>query len=168
MSRLLLAIDGIRFARNYTLDMIEHVEPADWYHFPGDGVTHIAWQVGHLAYAEYSLALRRIRGEREDDQQWLDRRFMTLFGKGSRPDSADATCPDPDELRHMLDRVHEKTLEEISRLSENQLDEPDLGANRHPFFDTKFGSLLWCGRHEMVHAGQIGLLRRLLGYPPRR
>jgi len=30
---------------------------------------------------------------------------------------------------------------------------------------TKLWSLLWCAQHEMVHAGQIGLLRRLLGYP---
>jgi uncharacterized damage-inducible protein DinB len=31
---------------------------------------------------------------------------------------------------------------------------------------TKRASLLWCAQHELVHAGQIGLLRRLLGYPP--
>ena len=27
-------------------------------------------------------------------------------------------------------------------------------------------SLLWCAHHEMVHAGQIGLLRRYLGFAP--
>jgi hypothetical protein len=36
----------------------------------------------------------------------------------------------------------------------------------HRFVKTYYGSLMWCGQHEMMHAGQIGLLRRLLGYPP--
>ncbi len=34
----------------------------------------------------------------------------------------------------------------------------------HPAFTTKLGALLYCARHEALHAGQIGLLRRLLGY----
>jgi hypothetical protein len=35
-------------------------------------------------------------------------------------------------------------------------------------FPTKFGSLLFCSHHEMLHAGQIGLLRRLTGKLPIR
>ena len=37
---------------------------------------------------------------------------------------------------------------------------------RTRFTTTKLRALLWCARHEMLHAGQIGLLRRHLGYPP--
>ena len=36
----------------------------------------------------------------------------------------------------------------------------------HRFATTKLRALLWCAHHEMLHAGQIGLLRRHLGYPP--
>ena len=36
----------------------------------------------------------------------------------------------------------------------------------HPFATTKLLALLWCAHHEMLHGGQIGLLRRHLGYPP--
>jgi uncharacterized damage-inducible protein DinB len=36
----------------------------------------------------------------------------------------------------------------------------------HRLARTKFESLVWCAHHEMLHAGQIGLLRRLLGVPP--
>jgi hypothetical protein len=35
-------------------------------------------------------------------------------------------------------------------------------------FATKFGGLLFCSHHEMLHAGQIGLLRRLIGKAPVR
>jgi uncharacterized damage-inducible protein DinB len=35
-----------------------------------------------------------------------------------------------------------------------------------PFAKTKLTALFWCSHHEMLHAGQIGLLRRQLGHPP--
>jgi hypothetical protein len=35
-------------------------------------------------------------------------------------------------------------------------------------FPNKLGSLYFCASHEMLHAGQIGLLRRLLGKEPIR
>jgi hypothetical protein len=41
-----------------------------------------------------------------------------------------------------------------------------VAAAPHPFAKTKLLALLWCANHEMLHAGQIGLLRRLLGCPP--
>ena len=34
--------------------------------------------------------------------------------------------------------------------------------------ETKLGALFFCSVHEMMHAGQIGLLRRLLGKSPLR
>ena len=40
------------------------------------------------------------------------------------------------------------------------------GWSRQPWDSTKLLALLWCAHHEMLHAGQIGLLRRHLGYPP--
>ena len=36
----------------------------------------------------------------------------------------------------------------------------------HRLYNTRFHSLVWCCQHEMLHAGQIGLLRRLLGANP--
>jgi hypothetical protein len=44
------------------------------------------------------------------------------------------------------------------------LDKPVL--KPHPLVKTKLWALLWCAQHEAVHAGQIGLLRRQLGYLP--
>lgn len=41
-----------------------------------------------------------------------------------------------------------------------------VSATPLPLAKTKMESLLWCAHHEMLHAGQIGLLRRQLGYAP--
>jgi hypothetical protein len=66
----------------------------------------------------------------------------------------------------VFNRVHEQSLFELPGFSERVLDEPiELP---YTAFPTKFGGLLFCSHHEMLHAGQIGLLRRLLGKAPVR
>src|SRR6516164_8430729 len=62
MSRLHLAIEQIVFARNYTIRLLDQTPPTEWFRQPPGGVSHIAWQVGHLAFAQYRMALECIRG----------------------------------------------------------------------------------------------------------
>ena len=118
--------------------------------------------MGHIAFAEYRLALWRIRGERPHDEALFSPEFRRLFGADSVP-QADSSYP-PGELRAVLDRVHQHVLLELPGLEEAELDRPV--PHPHPFAKTKLLALLWCAHHEMLHAGQIGLLRRHLEYPP--
>ena len=64
----------------------------------------------------------------------------------------------------ILSGVLPQVIQEISGLDEAELDQPVL--KPHPVAKTKLWALLWCAQHEMLHAGQIGLLRRQLGYAP--
>lgn len=131
---------------------------------PAEGVTHVAWQVGHLAMAEYRMALDRIRGERTEDAKFISPAFLQLFGKGSVPDCDLNKYPSPDDLLATLDRVHRQMREEVSNLPESEWHQPMV--KPHLLVKTKIGGLYWCAQHEMMHAGQIGLLRRLLGQAP--
>ena len=54
MSRLQLAIEQIVFARNYTIGLLDQTPTTEWFRQPPGGVSHVAWQVGHLAFAERS------------------------------------------------------------------------------------------------------------------
>jgi hypothetical protein len=161
-SRLQLAIEQITFARNYTIWLLNHTDPAEWFQQPAD-VTHIAWQVGHLAFSEYRLALQRIRGERPEDATLISDDFRAQFSRDSVP-ADPAQYPSPAEIRAVFERVHQQALLELRDLDERELDAVVL--KPHPLVKTKFWSLLWCAQHEAVHAGQIGLLRRQLGHPP--
>ena len=67
VNRLQTAIDQIVFARNYTIRLLEQTPESEWFRQIPGGISHVAWQVGHLAFAEYRLALWRIRGERPRD-----------------------------------------------------------------------------------------------------
>jgi hypothetical protein len=164
MSRLQLAIDQIHFARNYTIRLLDATPTGEWFRQPACGVSHVAWQVGHLAMAQYRMALERIRGPKPQDAELISAEFLRLFGRESVPDPDPARYPGQAEIRTVFDRVHEQVLRELPGLGESELDNPVL--KPHSLVKTKLWSLLWCAQHEAVHAGQIGLLRRQLGYAP--
>jgi uncharacterized damage-inducible protein DinB len=164
MTRLDIALDLIRQTREYTHRMLETISPSDWFWQPKEGVTHVAWQVGHLAIAQYFLCLVRVRGQRPEDEQLIAQSFSKLFERQSAPNADAAKYPAPAVIREVFDRVHQQVLDELPALTDSDLDEPTL--RPHPLFNTKLGALLWCPRHEMSHVGQIGLLRRLMGQAP--
>lgn len=164
LSQLQQALDQIAFARGYTLQLLETIAPEDWYRKPPAGVSHIAWQVGHLAMAEYRLTLERMRGRQPGDEHLISELFLLQFGRDSVPAGDPTQGPTPAELRQMLDRVHQQALHELPHYTDEDLQEPPL--KPHKLFATKLGGLVWCAQHELIHAGQIGLLRRQLGQAP--
>ena len=166
MSKRDLVLGEIQKVRRYTADLIDNVQDAEWFRQPADGVTHVAWQVGHLAVCQYALCLRRIRGEHETDAELLPADYFSLFGKGSEPSPEADIYPSPAEIRTVFDPVFRATESELAELSESGLDEETTPA--HPMFTTKLGALQWAAQHEMLHAGQIGLIRRQLGSTPLR
>lgn len=164
--RLEIARKQIEFARGYTLSLLEGIEESDWFRQPAEGITHLAWQVGHLAMAEYGLALFRQRGRQPVDGDLMSSRFRKQFSRGTTPDPDPVNNPPLAEIRATFDRVHAQVLEELPRFTETELDTPVEPP--HAVFATRLGALFFCSHHEMIHAGQIGLLRRLLGKPPIR
>lgn len=163
-ARLQTALTNIAFARSYTLRFLNALPTADWFRMPPGGVTHVAWQVGHLAFAEYRLALLRIRGPEPDDANLIAEPFLKIFGRDSVAGADPAAYPSPDKIRAVFDRVHDRVLAELASVPDATLDEAPV--TPHELCKTKLECLHWCSHHEAVHAGQVGLIRRLLGYPP--
>jgi hypothetical protein len=162
--RLQTALANIAFARAYTLRFLDASPSIDWFRMPPGGVTHVAWQVGHLAMAQYRLALERIRGPRTDDANLIPESFLKTFGRESVADPDPAKYPSADEIRAVFDRVHERVMAELPAVADADLD--NAPPKPHTLCKTKLECLHWCSHHEAVHAGQIGLIRRLLGHSP--
>ncbi len=163
---LQLALHQIQFARDYTLATLAEIDPADWFAMPPGCPTHVAWQVGHLAMAQYGLCLFRQRGRQPIDLELMSSSFRKLFSRGSVPQADAEQYPSADEIRATFDRVHAQLLVEAPSFTADQLREPvDMP---YAVEATKLGALLFCSHHEMLHAGQLGLLRRLLGRQPIR
>ena len=164
-SRLAIAMRQIEFSRSYTMTLLADLSDDDWFWSPPEYVTHIAWQVGHLAMSEYGLTLFRQRGRVSEDMELMSGKFRKLFLRGSEPKADRAVYPAPSEILEVLDRVHQQMRVEVPTF-EDMLDE-EIGPP-HAAFATKYGALLFCANHEMIHAGQIGMLRRSIGKPSTR
>lgn len=161
-----LAGAQIQSARDYLRGMIADLQEAEWFVMPDGIETHAAWQLGHLAMAEYGLCLFRQRGRSPDDLELMPSTFRKQFQRGSRPNPDPAANPTPADILAVLDRVHRQVLAELPTFTDEQLLQPaEMPYAGSP---TRFGALLFCAHHEMLHAGQIGVLRRLLGKSPIR
>ena len=163
MSPLQLATEQIQFAREYTLDILAPVKDDDWFRPPPGGVTHLAWQVGHVAMAEFRMVLERVRGARPDDADVLPPEFLQIFGRGSDPLAADVAYPSIETIRDVFDRVHERVLAELPHFTAEQLEARPL--TEHRIANTGLRCLWWSSQHELIHAGQMALIKRQLGYP---
>lgn len=161
-----LAIQRVVFAHRLTLTLLEDIAPAEWFQMP-QGVTHIAWQVGHLAIAQFSLCLLRQRPETDDDRLLMPAEFRQKFGRGSQPVGDPAANPTPESIRAVSDAVFARVEEELPRYPAEDFAADALVPQPHPLFKSRLEALIWCAEHHMMHAGQIALLRRLLGKPPK-
>jgi hypothetical protein len=148
------------------LGIVAEIDEADWFVMPAGCPTHVAWQVGHLAMAEYGLGLFRQRGRQPIDLELMSSSFRKQFSRGTVPEADASKYPSAGEIRATLGRVHSQFRQEAVSFTAEQLNEPV----EPPFAveATKLGCLLFCSHHEMLHAGQLGLLRRLLGKMPIR
>src|SRR2546421_1940153 len=107
-----IAVKQIEFARGYTLSILAEIEERDWFTMPAGCPTHVAWQVGHLAMAEYGLCLFRQRGRQPIDLELMSSNFRKLFSRGSVPEADASKYPLPAEIRATFERGHTQLLTE--------------------------------------------------------
>lgn len=163
MSRLAEALEQIDFARRYTRERVEGVPLPEWFTVTPGGVSHVAWQVGHLASSQYRLCLARLRPRTPEDETLIPAGFITMFGREALP--ANVTGYTAEQILAVFDRVHERVLAELPGYPDAELDLPPVGLS-HPLFTTRIGALRYAPLHEMIHCGQIALIRRQLGHAP--
>jgi hypothetical protein len=157
------ALGQLRFARDYTLELLDATPQSQWFQFPSGLPTHVAWQVGHLAVSQYGLLMFRIRGRKPEDLDLIPGRFRKAYGRESAPVEDPSGQPSAQELLQRMNRVFDLAMSELDGLDPNVLLEPvEMPYAAYPI---KLGAILFCPLHEHIHAGQIGLLRRALGLP---
>ncbi|TWT53941.1 DinB superfamily protein [Rubripirellula amarantea] len=161
MQMLCGAVGQIKFARDYTLGLLEQTPRERWFDIPDGLCTNIAWQVGHLTVSQYGLLMFRLRGRADEDLELIPSRFRKAYTRGSTP-SADASKQmSADELHERLCVIHTRAMSVLDQVTAETLLEPiDMPYAAYP---NKLGAVLFCPLHEHIHAGQIGLIRRAMG-----
>jgi len=155
--------DQIDVTRQWTLALLEDFRGDEWTFQPQPGLHHALWLCGHLATSQETLVFKRCFGR----EPVLDPAFREHFGMGGPVRSAqEHAYPPPAEVLATMADVHAQVCAMIRTASDAALSEAAYaadGKSRHPYYDTRAGALGHASRHEAFHAGQIALLRRLLG-----
>jgi DinB family protein len=158
------AKDAIRIAFNSNFSVIERylsdLSDADLLVRPVPGANHVAWQLGHLIASEIGL-LASVPG---GSQLELPPGFAERHGKetaGMEPPKGFLTKA---EYLAIFKKVREQTFAKLDKLPDADLDKPNTG--RMAQFAPTLGHLfLLAASHQMMHGGQIAVLRRKLGKP---
>ena len=164
--RLQAALDRVAQARGFVKMFLADLTRDEWFWQPPEVTTHVAWQVAHLSVAQYRLCLERIRGRVAADDAFMPEAYLERFMLGSKPVAGVEHNPPIAEIQRIFDAVYQQSLTELAKRTDEEMDVP-LEQPR-PMFKTKLSAVEWCAQHEFVHAGQIALLRRLMGKAPLR
>ncbi len=164
--RLQAAAERIKFARMYTSQFLDDLNEADWFWTPPGFVTHIGWQVAHIAASQYGLCLFRLRGRIAADETLIPQTFWDSFKIGSTPVAGAENNPSVATIKSIFDNMQAQVLSELADKTDAEVDVPL--EKPHPAFKTVLGGIEYSPLHELVHVGQITLLRRLMGKPSKR
>ncbi len=148
-------------ARDWTRKLLADVREADWGFQPQPGLAHPLWICGHLAVSQNVLVHVRCLGV-----SVLPDAFAAKFTMGGPIKSLrEWDYPSAEETRRVFDELHDRTLTAIGGMSDALLGEPAYGKDGapHPHYRDKCGAVTHTARHEAFHAGQLALIRRLLG-----
>jgi hypothetical protein len=123
---------------------------------PVDGAHHAAWQLGHLIFSES----RMVNGVRVGSGIKLPNGFDEAHGKGKPIDSTEGFLGLA-EYAELLERQRAMTIELLLSLDEASLEQPAPEFMRS-YARTVSSVFLAIANHELLHAGQIAVIRRSL------
>jgi hypothetical protein len=145
-------------ARFVTTTYLSDLSDEDLLVRPVPGAHHIAWQLGHLLYSECTM----IEGVRAGVAPQLPPRFAEHHSKEGGNEDAKEYFLSKVEYLTLMASVREATRSLLPQFTAEQLDAPGPEAMRS--YAPTIGSVfLMIGSHEIMHSGQIAVVRRKLG-----
>ena len=140
---------------------VEDLSDADLLTRPVPGANHIAWQLGHLIFAEPYLVKQGLPEALYPD---LPASFAETYGpNGAGKDGPNGFLSKAEYLS-LFDKVRSATLAAVGKLSDADLDRPTIGSMA-PHAPTLGDLLLLVCNHTLMHGGQFTVVRRKLGKP---
>jgi uncharacterized damage-inducible protein DinB len=154
-------LGALAFARRLTTGLLEDL-PADKLTFQAcPGANHALWIAGHLTYADNGFRTQLGKQESVCPESW-----DALFGMGSKPTADASAYPSMSEVMEKMTEARARLEAWFESMTDEQLAEPLPGDWAQ--FASCYGELMSnLASHESLHAGQLSMIRRALGMPPR-
>ena len=128
------------------------IRPEQWLLKPGDISNHLMWVAGHLIVSRGAV----LQGL---GSAW-SAPWSPLFARGAKLAAPDQ-YPGIEEILKAWDEVSEQLAASLASAPTDVLSKP----HEKPSFDGKVGGFVaFLALHETYHVGQLGYLRKWLGY----
>lgn len=151
---------SLRLSRRLALGLLDGIPADAWMHVPVPDGNHATWIAGHLAWEDDNILSSLVEGRGSKlAQPWHHR-----FAQGSKPTSDPDDYPGQGEIRAALDAFREELIGFFSA-SIDRLAEP-LPEGMHAFARDLAALMPALACHEMVHVGQLTVIRKSLQLPP--
>ncbi|HEY4786635.1 MAG TPA: DinB family protein [Bacteroidales bacterium] len=168
MSKIEFLKDQIIESRNFVNRLISEIPEDHWYIIPEHTDSNFAWQIGHVMMSQNFHAITVITGSHEKVNALIPvAQYNKLFnGMGTLHRSVEKDFVPTAKLKEQLDAVHEICINNLSRLTDDTLENPlESIPFKHPIAKTKYEALSWCFKHEMWHSAEMEVIKRALGFP---
>lgn len=153
-------ISNLQTSRFVMNSYVGDLSDADLLARPVAGANHAAWQLGHLILSECQM----MRGVFSGWDVTIPHDFAAKHDKTAAVHDTPAAFYPKQTYVELMNRVREATLAVLPRFSQSDLSNPGPEAMRS-YAPTVGSVFLAIGNHELLHAGQIAVLRRALGKP---
>ncbi len=135
--------------------IVEPIPPERWLEKPGTDSNHLMWIAGHLLHSRAQV-LSTLGVD-------VPLPSATLFRRGAKL-AAPEQYPKTTEIIQAWDEVSDKLALALEGVAADELGKPAPQGGA-PSFDGKIsGTIAFFALHETYHIGQIGFLKKWLGY----
>ena len=133
---------------------VDDMSEADFITRPNDMVNPIQFLMGHLTLYRYHAC--KLLGDKTDFK------YSDLYKMGSQVQDISA-YPSVAEIKAEWDSATTKLMALLENVTEAQLKKPNEA--NYPIGEKNvMGALSFCAFHESYHIGQVGYIRKFLGY----
>jgi hypothetical protein len=153
-------ISNLHTARYVMSSYLGDLTDSDLLVRPVSGAHHAAWQLGHLIVSEYQM----LNGVKPGSAPSLPADFIAKHDKTAAGSSNLSDFCSKEQYISLMQGLREATIATLSQLTIDDLSKPGPEAMRS--YAPRVGSVfLAIANHELMHSGQIAVIRRVLGKP---
>ncbi len=146
--------------REWVGDSIKDLDREQLLFQPAEGRNHAWWLFGHIVLST-DIARYMTGASSLNPAEWA-----ALFGMGTSPSKTGQGYPPPEDLTAQFVRNVEAAVQSIRELTDDQLNQSPATLLPEPlreFFGTRGRLISGYAYHCLYHAGQIMMIRKMLG-----
>ncbi|MCB9195371.1 MAG: DinB family protein [Flavobacteriales bacterium] len=147
-------LDKARELTKWYLSLMKESDPYKTFEWNGKRFNSIIWEIGHLAMSENFLANYLTYGP-SVKEEW----FKNFAMGGDNQVNDD--YPDFKTVLESFKQIHITTIEHISKISDEELDQPTKKEFNVAGIVTVRDAIIHSIRHESTHTGHLGWLCKL-------